>query len=163
MDKLESILRRFPQNAYDVTESTALYKLIESIIYEFNVIMDNINRVDNMLGIDTILTDDLYNRFGSLLNIKRNSKETDEQYRNRLKTSVTALSGGTKEAIRYAIACSLGINDDPSVTDRIKVYDAWEYEGDSGEININKDYLTQCQIDTTKQKFSLLKELLELK
>lgn len=154
MDKLETVLRRFPQYAYDINnKSSSLYKLIKAIVDEFNITMSNIDRVDKMLGIDGVLPDDIYNRFGALLNIKRYQNETDEQYRNRLKTSVTALSGGTAEAIKYAIACGLGTNNDQAAMDRIHVYDAWKY---TGNVNINKDYgYVVCEIDLNQGKYSV--------
>lgn len=154
MDKLESVLRRFPQYAYDTdNKSSALYKLIKSIIDEFNITMSSIDRIDKMLGIDEVLPDDIYNRFGSLLNIKQYPNETDEQYRNRLKVSVTALSGGTAEAIKYSIACGLGTNNDPSAMDRIHVYDAWKYTGNA---NVNKNYgYVVCEIDLNHGQYSV--------
>lgn len=154
MDKLEAILKRFPQYAYDTdNKSSALYKLIQAIVDEFNIVMSNIDRIDKMIGIDNALPDDIYNRFGALLNIRQNPGETDEQYRNRLKTSVTALSGGTSEAIRYAIACGLGTNNDPEAMDRIHVYDAWNY---TGSANVNKNYgYVVCEIDLNKGQYSV--------
>lgn len=153
MDKLEAILKRFPQNTYDANNSTlALYKLIKAIVDEFIITEDNIDRVDKMIGINTALPDDIYNRFGALLNIKQNPGETDEQYKNRLKTSVVALSGGTADAIKYAIACGLGTNNDPAAMDRIRIYDAWKYPGTD---NINRDYgYVVCEIDLNQDKYS---------
>lgn len=154
MDKLEAVLRRFPQNTYNTSDqSSALYKLIKAIIDEFNIVMSNIDRVDKMIGIDEVLPDDIYNRFGALLNIKQYPNETDEQYRSRLKTSVTALSGGTAEAIKYAIACGLGTNNDPTAMDRIHVYDAWKYTGDA---NVIKNYgYVVCEIDLNQGQYSI--------
>lgn len=154
MDKISAVLSRFPQYAYDPEDkSSKLYKLIRSIVDEFNVTMGNIDRLDKMIGIDTVLPDDLYNRFGTLLNIKRNKNETDEQYRSRLKTSVTALSGGTTSAIKYAVACGLGINNNPMAMDNIRIYDAWKYNGD---VNIIKDYgYVVCDIDLDQGEFSV--------
>lgn len=154
MTTIESALRRFPQYVYDPdNKSSALYKLIKSIVDEFNITMSNIDRVDKMLGIDTILPDDIYNRFGAIFGISRNKNETDEQYRTRLKTSITMLSGGTAEAIKYAIACGLGINNDPSAMDNIHIYDAWEYNGSAG---VNKDYgYVVCEIDLNQGQYSV--------
>ena len=113
MDKIQAVMNRFPQNAYDPdNQKSVLYAIIKAIIDEFNITMGNIDRINKMLDINNIEPEDMYNRFGALLNISRNPKETDEQYRNRIKTSMTALSGGTAAAIKDAIACGLGINDD---------------------------------------------------
>lgn len=153
MDKIDAVLNRFPQHTYDPdNKSSALYKLMQSIVSELNITMDNIDRIDKMTGIDTILPDDIYSRFGALLNIKQNKNETNEQYRNRLKVSITSLSGGTATAIKYAIASGLGINDDAIAMDRINVYDAWEYDGDAAVI---KDYgYIVCSIDLNNGRYS---------
>lgn len=173
MDKIDAVLRRFPQYAYDLNSTTnqsfalgigklgyiklgygksALYMLIKSIIDEFNITMSNIDRIDRMININTALPDDIYARFGALLNIKQNKGETDEQYRNRLKVSVTSLSGGTAEAIRYAIASGLGINDDANAMERIRVYDAWKYDG---EESVTKEYgHVVCTVDLNQGNYS---------
>lgn len=153
MDKLEAVMRRFPNYAYNPEDNnTNLYKLISSIVNEFNITMANIDRIDKALNIDTVFPDDIYNRFGSLLNIKQNPGETDEQYRNRLKVSVTSLSGGTAEAIRYAVASGLGINNDPIAMEKIRVYDAWKYDGDEPVI---KEYgYIVCTVDLNNGLFS---------
>jgi hypothetical protein len=154
MDKISAVLNRLPQNAYDPEDkSSKLYKLLESIVAEFNITMENIDRIDRMNNIDTVLPDDLYSRFGALLNIKQNKNETDEQYRNRLKVSVTSLSGGTVEAIKYAIACGLGINNDPIAMDKIHVYDAWKYNKD---VDVKKEYgYVVCDIDLNQGRYSV--------
>lgn len=174
MNKIDAVLRRFPQYAYSLESlgdkspslgtgklgfmqlgygETALYKLLKSIVDEFNITMSNIDRVDRMLGIDTILPDDIYNRFGAMFGITQNKGETDEQYRTRLKTSITMLSGGTAEAVKYAIACGLGINNDPSAMDSIHIYDAWKY---TGSANINRGYgYVVCEIDLNQGQYSV--------
>lgn len=154
MDKIEAVIQRFPRNAYVQQDdsNTKLYKLVRAIIDEFNITMENIDRTRSMLGIDDILPDDIYARFGVLLNIRQNQNETDEQYRSRLKTSVTALSGGTAEAIKYAIACGLGINNDNEAMDNIHIYDAWEYDG-SADVNKSYGYVV-CSIDLNSGKYS---------
>lgn len=151
MDKLDIVLNRFPQYAYSDDKRSALHKLIKSIIDEFNITMSNIDRIDKMIGIDTVLPDDIYNRFGALLNIPQNNNETDEQYRDRLKVSISALSGGTADAVKYAVACGLGINGDPIAMDRVVIYDAWKYPGD----NVIKDYgYVVCEIDLNQGQYS---------
>lgn len=153
MDKIQAVMNRFPQNAYDPdNQKSVLYAVIKAIIDEFNITMDNIDRINKMLSIDSILPDDIYDRFGILLNINRNLEETDEQYRSRLKTSVTALSGGTAAAIKYAIACGLGINGDNEAMDKITIYDAWEYDGDADVIKEN-GYIV-CSIDMNSGAYS---------
>lgn len=178
MNKLNAVLNRLPryaysENLYEINNTnaailgeavlgimvlgkagnnTTLYRFIKSIVDEFNITMNNIDRVDKMINIDTVLPDDIYNRFGALLNIKRNKNETDEQYRSRLKVSITSLSGGTVWAIKYAVASGLGINNDANAMDRIHVYDAWEYDGDAA---VNKDYgYVVCSIDLNQGSYS---------
>lgn len=153
MDKISAVMQRFPQYAYNKENiKSTLYKLIEAIIKEFNITVTNIDKLDAMLDINRTLPDDLYNRWGALLNIKQNIGETDEQYRERLKVSVTSLSGGTAEAIKYAVACGLGINNDSIAMDRIKVYDAWKYDGDG----VDKDYgYIVCDVDLNYGDYSI--------
>ena len=153
MDKIQAVMNRFPQNAYDPdNQKSVLYIIIKAIIDEFNITMGNIDRINKMLDINNIEPEDMYNRFGALLNISRNPKETDEQYRNRIKTSMTALSGGTAAAIKYAIACGLGINDDNEAMDKITIYDAWEYDGDADVIKENGYIL--CSVDLNNGSYS---------
>ena len=153
MDKVTAVLSRFPQYAYnDADKNSALYKLVKSIVDEFDITMSNIDRVNGMIGIDTTYTEDLYDRWGALLNIKRNPNETGEQYKDRLKVSIVSLSGGTADAIKYAVACGLGINNDQSAMDRIHVYDAWKYTGSS---EIIRDYgHVVCEIDLNQGIYS---------
>ena len=154
MNKIDAVFSRFPQYAYDNNNTdSALYKLISAIVDEFNITMENIDRINRMIGIDTVLPDDIYNRFGALLNIKQNTNETDEQYRSRLKVSVTALLGGTKEAVKYAVASGLGVNNDQEAMDRIHIYDAWDYPG---EANVIKEYgYVVCDIDLNQGIYSI--------
>ena len=153
MDKISAVLNRFPQHAYDgenISTTSVLYNVIKSIIDEFNITMNNIDRINKMIGIDNTLPEDIYNRFGALLNIKQNPGETDEQYRSRLKVSVTALSGGTAEAIKYAIASVIGIaTNEDAINEYIKVYDAWKYpyEFDPGVITDTSYGNIICTID----------------
>ena len=113
--------------------------------------------LENVKGLTTLMNgmfrDDIYNRFGALLNIKQNTNETDEQYRSRLKVSVTALLGGTKEAVKYAVASGLGVNNDQEAMDRIHIYDAWDYPG---EANVIKEYgYVVCDIDLNQGIYSI--------
>lgn len=153
MDKIESILNRFPQYVYDRDNTnSALYKLIKSIVDEFDITVGNINRVNDLLDIDATSPEDLYNRWGALLNIKQNRNETNEQYRDRLKVSITSLYGGTASAIKYGVACGLGINNDAIAMNSIHIYDAWEYNGDA---DITKQYgYIVCEIDMNQGIYS---------
>ena len=154
MDKIDAVLGRFPQYTYNPEDKqTALYKLIKAIVDEFNITIDNINRLNSAIGIDTALPDDIYSRFGSLLGIEQNKNETDEQYRHRLKVSVTSLSGGTAEAIKYAVGSGLGVNNDQEAMDRIKVYDAWDYDGDADNVIRDYGYIV-CSVDLNNGAYS---------
>lgn len=155
MDKVDAVMSRFPQYAYNQEDKESmLRRLIKSIVDEFNITMSNIDRIDKMIGIDSVLPDDAYNRFGSLLNIKKNKNETDEQYIDRLKVSITSLSGGTADAIKYAIACGLGINNDSiAIDNKIYIYDAWKYDGDEADIIKEYGYVV-CLIDLDNGAYS---------
>ena len=65
---------------------------------------------------------------------------------------MTALSGGTAAAIKYAIACGLGINDDNEAMDKITIHDAWEYDGDADVIKEN-GYIV-CSVDLNNGSYS---------
>lgn len=154
MDKIDAVMGRFPQHVYNPEDkNSSLYKLIKAIVDEFNITMSNIDRVDKMLGVGTVLPEDIYERFGVLLGIKKHKSETAEQYRTRLKTSIASLSGGTADAIKFAIASGLGILDDPSAMDRIQVYDAWEYKGEA-TTESSYGYIV-CEVDLNNGAYSV--------
>jgi len=146
MAKSSTILARFPE-LYDISQTSTLYKLIDAISAEFDIQSSQIDALNAMIGINTTLGGDLDSRWGSLLSVPRNTGEGDEEYRSRLKNSVTSLSGGTAYSIKYAIAVGLGINNDQAAMDKmITIYDAWNYPGEIS--GIDKTYCNIiCEID----------------
>ena len=154
MNKTQSILSRFPQFYQTENNKSAIYNIIDSIAQELELVVGHIERSDNMLGIDTTHGEDLWTRWGSLLNIPRLNNELDESYRNRLKMSVTSLLGGTEYSIKYAIAVGLGINNDPIATENnIKIYDAWKYMKDIPGIDKTYGNIV-CEIDLNNESYS---------
>lgn len=134
---VDRILDRLP-SYYNKESKSGIRTIIESVVPELVRIYSNIDTNKALLGINTTKGDDLYNRWGSLLHLERNIGESDESYRARLKLSVKMLSGGTKDAITYAVAVGLNINEDSNKMARmINVFDAWEYDG---TLPINKEF-----------------------
>jgi len=129
MDRLGYIMDRLP-HFYDKGDTSRLHTIVHAISAELELVDVQVDRLGSMVGIDTTVGEDLDNKWGALLNLPRVSGESDMQYRNRLKLSIPNLAGGTADAIRYAIAVALGINNDIAATEsRIHVMDAWEYTG----------------------------------
>ena len=129
MDKIDAILSKLP-HFYAQDPGSNNYAILKAFADEFDIAQEQfIDRANSNLGIDTADARDLDWRFGSLLGFKRLAGETDDAYRIRLMNMVNALRGGTAPAIQYAVALVLGIADDTvGVEEKIKVYDAWEYE-----------------------------------
>jgi len=150
MDRLSNILSTIPQfYNYDDTRSI-IYNIIKAISEELDDLQILINQIDDLIGINNTNSSDLYNRWGSLLNIPKRYNESDDAYRNRLKLSCTSISGGTKQSIIYAIAISLDLQNlpDTDINNAIKVYDGWEYSDDY-------EYGTiVCIIDLKYREFS---------
>lgn len=131
MDKILSDMQsRFP-HIYDVYNKKSVIYALLSVYAERFYNRDNIiNRLYAMIGIDSTYDEDLEHRWGSLLGVYRQSGESYKDYRSRLMIIYTSLVGGTSEAIKYAIASTIGISSDPDVINKyIHVYDAWEYNG----------------------------------
>lgn len=122
---IEKMQSSFPHiyNVYD--KKTILYALLSVFGEKYGVRTDIIDRLYAMIGIDSTYNEDLEHRWGSLLNIYKQSGESYDEYRSRLKIVYSSLSGGTAEAIKYAIASATGIN--ANIDSYIHVYDAWEY------------------------------------
>lgn len=143
----------FP-HLYDVyNEKTILYALLSVYADRAKSRLRIIDRLYAMIGIDSTYDEDLEYRWGSLLGIKRNSGESYSDYRARLLIIYASLAGGTAEAIKYAIASTIGISSSQDEINRyIKVYDAWEYPGNTDRSITNKDnvFLNQNFITNTE-------------
>lgn len=123
---LELMQSRFPHiyNVYD--ESTVLYALLSVYANKYNEQNKILDRLHDMIGIDTTHDEDLEHRWGSLLGIYKKNFETYDEYRNRLLMVYLSLAGGTAQSIKHAIASSIGICGD-DIDKYIHVYDAWDY------------------------------------
>lgn len=126
---IEAVIDRLP-HYYNKNKSSQAYNLVKSIATELeNTYINYISRLNNCLDIDTTTGTDLDWKWGSLLNITRQTNELDSTYRKRLKSATTSAFGGTASAIQYSVAVFLGLADDEAKSARcIKIYDGWKYE-----------------------------------
>lgn len=147
----------FP-HLYDVyNEKTILYALLSVYADRAKSRLRIIDRLYAMIGIDSTYDEDLEYRWGSLLGIKRNSGESYSDYRARLLIIYASLAGGTAEAIKYAIASTIGISSSQDEINRyIKVYDAWEYPEvpdtsltNKDNVFLNQNFVTNTEIIST--------------
>lgn len=125
LDKMQG---NFP-HIYDVyNDKTILYALLSIYASKYDLTREIIDRIYGMIGIETTYDEDLEHRWGSMLGIYKEVDETYDDYRARLMIVYASFSGGTKEAIKYAVAVTVGISTEKDVIDRyIKIIDAWEY------------------------------------
>lgn len=131
MDKLQAMLSKLPHYYKSDDPESNIYNIIKAFADEYELLMTEINRADAMIGIDTTADRDLEFRWGKLLGITKRPNETNNQYRIRLKNSVTTLSGGTRAAIQYAVATGLGVNhNEQLMNESVIVVDGWDYIGE---------------------------------
>lgn len=128
-----SILSRMQGNfphIYDVyNDKTILYAILSIYASKYNMTRDIIDRIYGMIGIETTYDEDLEHRWGSMLGIYKEIGESYDDYRARLMIVYASFSGGTAEAIKYAVAVTVGISTEKSVIDKyINIIDAWEYD-----------------------------------
>ena len=145
---LANMQASFP-HIYDVyNEKSILYALLSVYADRCGRRNQILTRLYGMIGIDTTYDEDLERRWGSLLGISRNNNESIEDYRTRLMIVYASLAGGTEEAIKYAIASTIGFSDSPDTINKyIRVYDAWLYNGVDESI-VNKEYgAFVCTVD----------------
>lgn len=128
---IELMQSRFPR-IYDVyNKKSVLYSLLSVYADRIGKRTKIADRLYAMIGIDSTYDEDLEHRWGSMLGIYKMSGESYNDYRRRLLVVYSSLSGGTEEAIKYAIASAIGIsNDANAINEYINVYDAWLYDGD---------------------------------
>ena len=158
---LDNIQSSFPHiyNVYD--HNTILYALLSVYASKFGAKEDIINRVYAMIGIDSTYDEDLEHRWGSLLGIYKNNGESFRDYRARLMIVYASLTGGTEEAIKYAVASTVGISSDQDmINEYIHIYDAWTYYDSDIKPNPTDprfDPLTNSAINKTNSEFVLNK------
>lgn len=158
---LSNMQSSFPHiyNVYD--HNTILYALLSVYASKFGAKEDIINRVYAMIGIDSTYDEDLEHRWGSLLGIYKNNGESFRDYRARLMIVYASLTGGTEEAIKYAVASTIGISSDQDmINEYIHIYDAWTYYDSDIKPNSTDptfDPLTNSAINKTNDGFVLNK------
>lgn len=154
-DTVKMMQTRFPgiYNVYD--KNTILYTLLSIYADRIDHNINIIDRINGMIGIDTTYDEDLNHRWGSMLGIYKMNRESYSDYRNRLKIVYPSLAGGTANAIKYAIASTIGISDKNTMDECIFVYDAWLYDREIPDgIEIDTSYgnvvcvidISQCDI-----------------
>lgn len=128
-DILSRMQGNFP-HIYDVyNDKTILYAILSIYASKYNMTRDIIDRIYGMIGIETTHDEDLEHRWGSMLGIYKEIGESYDNYRARLMIVYASFSGGTAEAIKYAVAVTVGISTEKSVIDKyINIIDAWEYD-----------------------------------
>lgn len=127
MDRLEYIINRLP-SFYNTDNGSIIRAIINSISDELDIVDNQHNVIQSLIGINTTYNNELDSRWGKMLGISRNNNESDGSYRDRLKSSIIRLRGGTRDALQYAVAIILGIDDSASnINNQIKIYDAWTY------------------------------------
>lgn len=130
------IINRIP-NFYTRDDRSVLLAIIDSIVPEIEVLYKNIDVVSDMISINKVHDDDLFNRFGSMLNVYKYSYETDDMYRSRIVASVAGRCGGIISSIKGAIASYIGLFTD--IDKYIYICGSWEYDNRFGNIsNIDK-------------------------
>ena len=93
----------FP-HIYDVyNDKTILYAILSIYASKYNMTRDIIDRIYGMIGIETTYDEDLEHRWGSMLGIYKEIGESYDDYRARLMIVYASFSGGTAEAIKYAV------------------------------------------------------------
>lgn len=140
-DTVRMMQSRFPNiyNVYD--ENTILYTLLKVYADRMDVNTNIIDRINDMIDIDSTRNEDLEHRWGSMLGIYRMNGESYYNYRSRLKIAYPSLAGGTAHAIKYAIASTIGVSDQETIDKCVFVYDAWLYDREIPKnIIIDKSY-----------------------
>lgn len=129
------IINRIP-NFYTREDRSVLLSIIDSISYELEVLYNNVDIISDIISIDKVRDDDLYSRFGALLNIYKYEYETNEMYRNRIKSTVmSGRYGGIVESIKNSVASYVGLYNSNDIDKYIYVCGAWEYDGRFGNIS----------------------------
>lgn len=158
---LENMQSSFPHiyNVYD--DNSILYALLSVYANRYANRNQILTRLYSMIGIDTTYDEDLERRWGSLLGVYRNNGESMNDYRARLMIVYASLAGGTEEAIKYAVASTIGISDDPNlINEYIKIYDAWLYDKyvTPNEDDPTYDPITNSSFAKTNDGFILNKD-----
>lgn len=161
-EKLPRFYRKYPIKGEN--ERSNMYP----VLLAFSSLLDStytiVDRIDGMVGIDTTHNEDLYHRWGSILGISKGNGSW-ELFRNKIKLAMLSGVGGTKQAIKFAVAIIASIEDNAELQDKyIQVIDAWEYKGriiphsydpyyditTNGVFTLNDDFETNKRYDPHK-------------
>lgn len=118
--------------AFNTGDGTVFGAIIDSISDRYVDYYKSIDRIDDLIGIDTTNGDELDRVWGKRIGIRRRVGESDQRYRNRMKTSVLKLYGGTASALRYATLIALNRDRYPYLDDDnsgVQIIDAKDYVG----------------------------------
>lgn len=154
-DKLPRFYRKYPIKGEN--ERSVLYPVLCAFASVLDNSTDIIDRIDAMMGINTTYDEDLYHRWGSLLNITK-GKGSYELFRNKIKLAMLSNMGGTKAAIKFAVAIIASIEDNAELQDKyIQVMDAWDYNGEiiPNEFDPKFDSILNDEIFTLNDSFIL--------
>lgn len=157
-EKLPRFYRKYPIKGEN--ERSNMYP----ILLAFSSLLDStstiVDRIDGMMGIDTTYNEDLYHRWGSILGISKGNGSW-ELFRNKIKLAMLSGVGGTKQAIKFAVAIIASIEDNAELQDKyIQVIDAWEYNGKivPNEFDPNFDPVLNDESFTLNDTFKLNNE-----
>ena len=87
--ELEFVLSKLP-GYIDTSSGSTFYNVIKAFVDELMLSQGSIDELHAMIGVDTTYGEDLDARWGTLLNLPRNSGETDDEYRYRLDAYLSA-------------------------------------------------------------------------
>lgn len=128
--KLPKFYKKYQMKGLENKDKSIMFPFLKSFGDAIDGSKELIDRVDAMIGIDTTYDEDLYHRWGSLLGLNK-GKGSYGLYRNNIRLSILSGVGGTKEAIKFAVAIIANIENDAELYDKyIQVVDAWEYDGE---------------------------------
>lgn len=129
------IINRIP-DFYNRDDKSVLLSIVDSISCELEIILDNINTIINIISIDKVNDDDLYNRFGALLNLTQYSYESNSAYRARIKSTIMSNRyGGIVDAIKSTVATYIGLTNIDDINKYIYICGTWEYDNRFGSID----------------------------
>lgn len=157
-DKLPRFYRKYPIKGEN--ERSNMYPILCAFASLLDNSMTIVDRIDGMMGINTTHDEDLYHRWGSLLGISKGNGSW-ELFRNKIKLSMLSGVGGTKQAIKFAVAIIASIEDNAELQDKyIQVIDAWEYDGKlvPNEFDPHYDPVLNDEMFTLNDTFKLNNE-----
>lgn len=157
-EKLPRFYRKYPIKGENERSN------MHPVLLAFSSLLDStstiVDRIDGMMGIDTTYNEDLYHRWGSILGISKGNGSW-ELFRNKIKLAMLSGVGGTKQAIKFAVAIIASIEDNAELQDKyIQVIDAWEYDGKivPNEFDPNFDPVLNDELFTLNDTFKLNNE-----